>query len=207
MVRHTALMALKARSYQDNNRNRKKFIRRIYKEAEYASWILNALNTFAKDKNMFLIEKALNDELNRAIQRILALLSIIYPQEYISEAERNLKHSLPEKRAYALEVIENLIDSNLKKIVFPLLDEFSLKKRLELLQQQFRQEYLEIDRQLEAILELEPTRITIWTQVVALYYIGLRRCGSAASLSARKPATENPLFQETLDWAVARLEP
>ena len=84
-----------------------------------------------------LITNALEREIKQNRERIFLLLSFIYDGQTISQAWQHIKNDTSEKRPYALELIENLIPQELKQVVFPLIEDITIKQRLERLNIKF----------------------------------------------------------------------
>ena len=67
-----------------------------------------------------LLTEALQERLAQVRLRLLLLLAFIYDNRTVLQASDNLRFGSAEKRAYALEVIDILLPSELKRGVMPL---------------------------------------------------------------------------------------
>ena len=200
-IRLHVLTALQSRGYQAVGEVKNDIKTQIMAEANSAAWFFNAL-TIVERENMAGFTKTLQDEVNGISNRILALLSFLYQASSIIEAQKNLKHPKKERRAYAMETIDNIITTDLKKVLFPLLEELSPRIRLERLRQIFPQERLDADRLLMAILVRENDMISSWTKTVAIYNIGLRRTPDSIELITRTITGGDSILKETGAWAM-----
>lgn len=78
-----------------------------------------------------LLRAAIEERLTRSLDRIFRLLGIIYPLKSIELIQTNLQSVKSTTRANALEVLDNLLETDDKKRVMPLLDDSSRQRVLE----------------------------------------------------------------------------
>lgn len=70
-----------------------------------------------------LLKKALAERLDSNIERIFRLLGLRYPPKDIFNAYLGLKSDMGSQRASAVEFLDNLLPSNLKRYLLPIIDE------------------------------------------------------------------------------------
>jgi len=71
----------------------------------------------------WLLHRALLDSLERIKERAVYLLSLIYPPAVIRRALAVLRSGDPVKRAYATELLDNLLTGKIKRFLFPLFED------------------------------------------------------------------------------------
>ena len=73
--------------------------------------------------NGSLLHQALLENMEREKERVLRLLSLIYPPEDIGSATAALHSGSRAKQAQAIEFLDNLLTGDVKRYVFPLFDD------------------------------------------------------------------------------------
>ncbi|HOX46609.1 MAG TPA: Npt1/Npt2 family nucleotide transporter [Myxococcota bacterium] len=78
-----------------------------------------------------LLEDALVHRRQRALRRMFRLLTCLYPVRAVDAAYANLSAASRRTRAHALELLDNLLEPEHKRLVLPLLDEAQAGRRRE----------------------------------------------------------------------------
>jgi AAA family ATP:ADP antiporter len=205
-VRTQVLRSLSRCGYQAQNEAEVGLIQRqIQAEMAQAAWTLAALVDVADEESVSLLREALTAKLGQGRTRLLFLLSFIYEAETILRARDNLSHPSAEKRAYALEVIEVLIEKELKRLIIPLLRDLPPSQRLQELSAYFPQRELGGRQRLREIITGPDEVSNAWIQACALFAVGRL---SASELSQTVVATlcaPDPLVRETAVWTLSCL--
>ena len=77
-----------------------------------------------------LLVRALDDKLERAVDRVLRVLGLIYPWQDVAAARYTLAHGHARARAGALEYLDNLLDSAVRRRVMPILEETPMEEKV-----------------------------------------------------------------------------
>ena len=77
-----------------------------------------------------LLVRALEDKLERALDRIYRLLGLIYPWKDIAAARYTIEHSDTRTRAGAIEYMDNLLGGVVRKRVIPLIDDAPMEQKV-----------------------------------------------------------------------------
>ncbi|MCZ6677134.1 MAG: Npt1/Npt2 family nucleotide transporter [Candidatus Poribacteria bacterium] len=205
-ISYQALLSLSLCNYHVRDEDISIIEGRIEEEAAWAAWTLSALRDIKIDPTTTLLKTALENTFEQSRKRIFLLLAFIYDSESILRARDNLTHPSAGKRAYALEVIDNLISQKLKGLLFPLLDNLPLNQRLEHLNRTFPQETVDANRRLADIVNQAEKWGDFFLEACALYAIG--KCGTVASIDTILSALSHPkpLVRETAAWALSQLD-
>jgi AAA family ATP:ADP antiporter len=67
------------------------------------------------------------------VKRIFDLLSLVYPPDDIAKAYQNILKGTEKSGDFSLELLDNLLDRNLKTFLFPLIDDIPREEKLRLL--------------------------------------------------------------------------
>lgn len=180
---------------------------RILKEAEAVTWALAALADLGCEEPVRPLSSALSQEVKAAQERVLYLLSFLYPASAILQAKNGLESEASEKRAEALEMIDNLVSADLKQVVCSLLDDVSAEDRLRTLGARFPQQAMGRNARLTEIITQSPSVSTFWIKTCALFAAG--KAGATECCHALEAALPHPdpLVRETAAWALSVTRP
>jgi HEAT repeat protein len=180
---------------------------RILKEAEAVTWALAALADLGCEEPVRPLSSALSQEVKAAQERVLYLLSFLYPASAILRAKNGLESEASEKRAEALEMIDNLVSADLKQVVCSLLDDVSAEDRLRTLGARFPQQAMGRNARLTEIITQSPSVSTFWIKTCALFAAG--KAGATECCHALEAALPHPdpLVRETAAWALSVTRP
>ncbi len=204
-VRHQLLHSLARFNYQALEDGKKEVLRSIDYEIENATWTLAALADISKEDRSEILRRALQYSLLQNQERVLLLLSFIYPSREIHRIRANLVHSLVEQRAYALEALEHVVPTNIKKSIFPLLDDLPPEESLQQLSSRFPQERLTFEVRLAKIISRPLKCGSTWTKSCALYLAGKTSTFNHYDVIIDSLSSPIPLMQETAAWALYSL--
>jgi MFS family permease len=68
-------------------------------------------------------------DLTVSLMNIFKLLGLIYPHKDINKAYQNIKTGTKESMAYAVELLDNTLQKEIKNVIFPLVEELPLEER------------------------------------------------------------------------------
>jgi AAA family ATP:ADP antiporter len=177
----------------------------IVREAEEAAWALAVWSDIEVDATHAELSRALLGELESTKQRMFLLLSLIYSPAVIRKAQLDLEKGTSHKKAHALEVLDNLLSQDLKRLVFPLVDQIALSERKRQLHAIFPQPRMEPAARLSETLQQSATRIDAWTIACALYVAGNTRAPEAHKLAASRLKNREAVVRETAEWILTRV--
>lgn len=168
-VRKFAVLSLQNVAYQANSEHRIFVKQAIVAATRHCAWLIaTRLDLQKSDTYNQAILAAIDDEWESAKLEVFYLLSFIYDKDAINQIINNLNSSLNERVVLAIEMLDILLDEDIKEIVFPLVDKISETERLKQLHSltpQLRQSF--IDR-LKDIINYNFSRISTWTKCVAM---------------------------------------
>ena len=124
------LLAIKALSQFPNESVKSVFFEGILqKELKHAYQLLNGF--------VLIPNEVIQYELGQSSNRIFYLLMLLYDKETVKDAMQGVEHSSREKRANALEILDNIIPRNIYKCLHALLDDTSIDKKIGTFEQYF----------------------------------------------------------------------
>jgi ATP:ADP antiporter, AAA family len=149
-----------------------------------------------------LLRRALREYMGQELERIFRLLALTYTPRDMRNAYYGLSSHLPQLRANALELLENLLPQDLfRRLAFAMDPDIEPQKRLDFAR---RLCGLEMASRTEALRFLICSGDR-WLRACALYAVGGLRLNALAAEIANVRCDDDPMLAETRDWTVARL--
>jgi AAA family ATP:ADP antiporter len=149
----------------------------------------------------WLLHQALLENMEREKERVLRLLSLIYPPEDIGSATAALHSDSPAKQAQAIEFLDNLLTGDVKRHVFPLFDDAPASERFEKFLALLGLRGFDRETALRELLKHDD----VWLKAATLWEIGLRGLRDfRAELQQYLNSTE-PVLKETAELVMSRI--
>jgi HEAT repeat protein len=144
-------------------------------------------------------------ELDFARERALLLLSFVYESKAITRCAGLLLGGDAGRRAYALEILDNVLPHAVKETLFPLLEELPPERRLAALGGSFRQPRMTPRERIRDLVAcplawVHPWTLASWVHTAGT--LGLAELRPELEQAVMSPA---PLVAETARWAVKAL--
>lgn len=175
----------------------------LRREVQETVWILAALQELRGEQDLDLLASALEWEARHGRERILFLLSFLFPSQSILDAKEKLCSDHADMRANGLEVVDNLVAQDVKRMVLPLFSDIPPDQQLVRLKRQIPVE--SHDRKSWQREIMTNTVLFPWTRACAIYLAGQSGDGSFTDTLRGAVNDPNPLVRETAEWAVSSL--
>ncbi len=161
--------------------------------------ILNSLdekrypNTFGIIKNSY----------KRKIDNIFMLLSFIFHKETITKARSNYQSGVKDKKAFAVEVLDNLLSKGLKRALIPILEESSVYKKLFLYKNRYMIQEYDEKEYFNSVLKSDGHSLIL--RLSLIYEIGKNKERYYSKSIAALADADDIYIKETAGWAVKQL--
>lgn len=140
MLQYRILQALRRGAYVAPPAKHAFYDDMLRREAAEAAWTfaaaadLTADEDGAADPRVEPVVYALENRISRHQERVFAILSFLHAGGAVRDAYGHFVRGPADKRAYALEVLDNLLARPTRDLLFPILDEGAYDRRLKLLE-------------------------------------------------------------------------
>jgi ATP:ADP antiporter, AAA family len=149
----------------------------------------------------WLLHQALLENMEREKERVLRLLSLIYPPEDIGSAMAALRSGNPSRQAHAIEFLDNLLTGDLKRRVFPLFDDARGVERYHRFLSLLGLKSLDGEAALHELLKQDD----IWLRAAALWEIGSRGLREFRGELQQYLNSTEPVLKETAEFVMSRV--
>jgi AAA family ATP:ADP antiporter len=148
-----------------------------------------------------LLHQALVENMEREKERVLRLLSLIYPPEDIGSATSAMRSGSPAKQAQAIEFLDNLLTGDVKRHVFPLFDDAPAPERFERLLALLGLRSFDGETALQELLKQDD----VWLKAATLWEIGLRGLRDFREELQHYLNSPEPVLKETAALVMSRI--
>jgi len=162
--------------------------------------VLTLLNPHKFPNSIIIIEEMKNQK----FETIFSLLGFIYPKSLMLQTKVNYFDKDSDKQAYAIEIIDNIASTSIKAIVLPILEGFSLEKKLAKYPRGFVPQITHIDEYIIYVLTRSDVHIVLRLSII--YEIGTSRERSFINHLLRLTYDGNSDIAQTAQWAIEQVK-
>ena len=149
----------------------------------------------------WLLHQALLENMEREKERVLRLLSLIYPPEDIGSATTALRTGSRAKQAQAIEFLDNLLTGDVKRDVFPLFDDAPAAERFQKFLALLGLRSFDRETALQELLKQDD----VWLKAATFWEIGLRRLREFRGELEQYLNSKEPVLKETAQLVLSRI--
>ena len=161
--------ALKEHKFHSSLQNTEVLDTAIFNTIGCAAWLLSISVSMDSVDNESPAKKAVEEEYMVTLNLLFKLLELKYDERLISEIKKDfLTASENEKRELNVEILNLLVDKNLKKILFPLLHNNQKKEKIEQLKNIFPVTIKELEVALREVINADLGLVSTWTKACAI---------------------------------------
>ena len=165
-------------------------------------WNLAALEELPDEQHFLLVKEALREEIKENYDHLTLLLSLLYEPESVQLVKTNVEVGSPDSIQYALELLDLFVEQDLKPKLIPLLDDSSVKDKLEKLQTYFPRETYNPIQTINYILNRDFNYNNRWTKVCATHATAYIPDFRVSRGLISQMFNRDKLLQETAAWVV-----
>ena len=148
-----------------------------------------------------LLRQALLESMERVRERVLWLLSLIYPAKDIRAVWSALNSGNPTKQAHAVELLDNLLTGDVKRYSFPLYGDALEPARFSVALGFLGWRSLDAKTALRMLFE----QGDMWLTAATVWEIGTRRLTEFRDEIVKRLKSENALLRETAEVVIQRI--
>jgi ATP:ADP antiporter, AAA family len=137
------------------------------REVERAAGLIAALVDMGDHDDTAVLRQTLRREIARSQDTLFSLLALLYHPDSMRRARTYWRSGSAEKKAFALEVLDNLCERRHKMFMIPLVEGLSAEDVWRKLKGHFPQRLLGKEEQLKVIVNVSPPWATHWVRVWA----------------------------------------
>ncbi len=137
MVKREALEGLLRITFKVDDIAQSVLFRLIYEICGINAWNMAAIYSATLHKLPPGLSRTLDEEIELNMDLVFSALSLIYDKQLMVHIRKNIRHGITEGDGFAIDLLDLFIDEDLKKWLFPLLEDQLLPSKLHGLQAEF----------------------------------------------------------------------
>jgi ATP:ADP antiporter, AAA family len=155
-------------------------------------------------KSFFNTHIILQELISKKIENIFLILGFTYSKDMISQSMLNYKSNSKDTRAYTIEIIDNMVSQNIKKIVLPILEDISIEKKLSYYSNTLKKEIIKQDEFIQKILKDEDSPTILRLSII--YEIGKYKNKNYLNNIEKLINNKNLDIKQTAVWTLSQLK-
>jgi ATP/ADP translocase/HEAT repeat protein len=167
-IRDRVLIALGKLNYHASHSEFSFISQTIEREIEITVWLMAVIIDFRQFDKAAHLSSSLESELKNKRERIFHFLSLLYDYKTIQHIRENIESGDNEKRVYALEILDLIVQPEIKEMLIPLLEDVSYEDCIALFDHLYPQQKLSLSERLIDIINKDFSLINRWTKVCAI---------------------------------------
>lgn len=168
-VQISVVFALFYCKFQANENQKPMIQHKIGEVVDSILWIYAAMLDIEGQHNTLKLFLALDLEKEFYFELIFLLLSFLYEPRIITLVQKNI---VGKDTIFALEIMDNFFDTDIKKLITPIFDDITPTQKLKRLHQLYPQERFELVGRLKDVILQDYDRLDAWTVAKAIELLG-----------------------------------
>jgi len=192
-VRQKVVEALNYCKFSANEETKPVLKKFVIQSVGNLAWLLTALHEVDEEKNVLRYYQALDAEKDTAFEYLFGLLACLYPPAIVNLLKKNLNS---ENTVFAIEIIDNYIDKDLKQYIFPFFENLSDGQLIKRLSKLFPLPPMDLSDRLRETLKQPYYSISSWTLAQTIETITKQYKRKIS----KKILDSNQLNYKIIDW-------
>jgi hypothetical protein len=170
-------------------------------------WNIHALDKIHGTEIGEMIHNSIKEENSHHYHHIYMLLSMIYDPHSIRLIRTNIESGTHEGITYAIELLDVLLEEDLKDRIIPLFDDISNQdkiKKLQVFYPHMLGDFMDVIKQ---IINKEFNQINRWSKALAIYWVGIQKVDTMLYELIANLFNPDPLIRNTAGWSLYQINP
>ncbi|MBB6461251.1 hypothetical protein [Flammeovirga kamogawensis] len=141
----------------------------LKREANNCYWNIAASLEIEDNRYTVLVQRALQTEIIHNYDQMFLLLDMLYDRGSLQLIRKNHELGTADSIGYAVELLDVLIDEDVKSYVLPLFEDILPEERVKKLRELFYRETYSSEYVLQRLVTRDPNWLSAWARAAALY--------------------------------------
>lgn len=169
-ISYEALALLSTLGWNAEDEYHKLFLKEALKrEANNCYWNVSATLELENTHHTALLSRALQDEIMTNYDQIFLILNMLYDRGSLSLIRKNHDLGTSDSIGYAVELLDVLIEEDIKHYVLPLFEDIEFEDKVKKLSELFYREHYSSNQVVLKLSNRDPNWLSLWVRSCALY--------------------------------------
>jgi len=206
VVRQT-LLALREAKFQATPGNINRILNNIVRLINMMSWNFASYASIAKSSRFRLLQEAFESEIADNYIILYHLLSLAYNPTSIANIKNLLIEGSDTDISYAVELLDQIVNEEIKQVFFPVVENISIKERFRQLQYFFHAVRESPDELIQDIINRDFNMVSLYVKACAIYSLPILKKKEASLELVASIFHPNQLIRETAASVMEQIEP
>ncbi|NME72178.1 hypothetical protein [Flammeovirga aprica] len=200
-ISYEALSLLSALGWNAEDEYQILFLKEALKrEANNCYWNIAVSLELEDTKENVLVQRAVQSEIISNYNQMFLLLDMLYDRGSLQLIRKNYELGTADSIGYAVELLDVLIDEDIKGYVLPLFEDASAEERVKKLQDLYYRESYSSDYALVRLATRDPNWLSSWARASALYALAFKPQICNPNMLVGYLFDSNKLISELAAW-------
>lgn len=169
IIARQAIISLRESGFQATPNNINRILNVIVRILNIMSWNLTALQSIGISHKLSLLEYALTAELADNYRVLFHLLSLAYNSTAIANIRNLIRNGNDRDISYAIEMLDQIVNEEIKQVLFPVLENLSMRERVKQLKYFFPAEVVITDELISEVISRDYNAISLYAKACAIF--------------------------------------
>ncbi len=168
IIARQAIIALRESGFQATTNNINRILNAIVRLLNIMSWNLSVISAMGLTKKFPLLRNAINTELADNYRVLFHLLSLAYNSTAIANIRNLINNGNDRDISYAIEMLDQIVNEEIKQVLFPVLENLSAKGRVKQLRYFFPAENITLNEIISEVITRDYNVISLYAKACAI---------------------------------------
>jgi AAA family ATP:ADP antiporter len=206
-ISRQALLALREAKFQSTPGNINRILNDIVRLINIMSWNFAAYSSIRNSRHFRLLKDALNSEIKDNYNTLYHLLALAYNSTSIGNIKNMLLEGNDTDISFAIELLDQVVNEEIKQVFFPVVENISVKERFKLLQYFFQAIKETPEDLIQDIITRDFNQLSLYVKACAIQSILNLKKSEAGTEVIASIFHPNQLIRESAAYVLEQLEP
>jgi hypothetical protein len=202
-----AVLSLREAKFQATPANINRILNSIIRLITVMSWNFSVYQLLLKSRKSSLLLDAFDSEVQDNYHTLYHLLTLAYNSVSINNIRSLLTEGDDTDISYAIEMLDQILNEDIKQVFFPVIENLSIKSRVKQLEYFFQSEKNDPEDLINEIIIRDFNSISYYTKACAIFSLLTIRHPKISQELTAMLFHPDKVFQETASFVIEKIEP
>ncbi len=202
-----AILSLREAKFQTTPANTNRILNSIIRLITIMAWNFSVYQVLDKSKKFALLHDAFESEIKDNYNTLYHLLSLAYNTASVNNIRNMLSDGNDTDISFAIEILDQILNEEIKQVFFPVIENLSLKDRVKQLEYFFQTEKKNPEEMINEIIIRDFNTISYYTKACAIFSLLLIDNPHISQELIAMLFHPDKLLRESAAYAMEKIEP
>jgi hypothetical protein len=202
-----AILSLREAKFQATPGNINRILNSIIRLITVLAWNFSVYQVLDKSRKFAIMQDAFDSEIRDNYNTLYNLLTLAYNSASINNIRSLLGEGDDTDISYAIEMLDQILNEEIKQVFFPVIENLSIKSRVKQLEYFFQTEKNDPEDLINEIIIRDFNAISYYTKACAIFSLLMIRHPKISQELIAMLFHPDKVFQETASYVIEKIEP